>query len=474
MDYISAGKKAWQTRLAKKAALASEANFNQVKAPEVKPTLNAEKSTPATNKYVYDKSSDTYTTYLKSENGLVSISGEIHRAMHKSYSDWAGKEATIQDMAQEFDRSVPWVTEYKNVHGWTHSQGPFTPEEIETKPIETLVTEAIQYKKKDWQSEYERKAAKETKEAADKWNNYERSVLSYIDRVFANKPAYYVDKLSIGQAEEPYALVLPVMDLHYGRGSWRIETGEEYSRSECTKLLKYHTNKVLDRVVKIGAPDKIITCCGSDWLHIDNSQGTTTKGTPQDLDGTPGLILKEGMELAVEHIDMLRQIAPVEIVMAAGNHDEFSSIAILMFIAAWFRDCDDVTVNLSLKPRNHVVYANNLIVFSHGDESKVSDICKLIPHEYRNIWSQVDNTILFTGHRHYEQSTEDNGISTFQVGSLSGADIWHAKKGYVLARKALSGYIIFEGEGYGGQITSSMSNNEKFGFKTNHYSKKRY
>lgn len=465
MDYVSAGKKAWATRMARLGKAVKVEEPEQVESlPKKVETVPVVAKTGA--KYIYDKDSDHYYTFMKLTNRLEQVPGAKHRAMHKAYSDWLGKEATISDIANEWDESVAWVTEYKNIHNWTHNQDIFTKEEVESKPVAVLVDEAIQFKRKEWQNEYQKKSDKETKEAADKWFRYEESTLRYIKDVLKGHEPYSVQRLNIGGAEENYALVLPVMDLHYGKGSWRDETGESYSREECRRLLHFHTSKILNRVVKLGAPDKIITCCGSDWLHIDNSQGTTTKGTPQDMDGTPGLILKEGMELAVEHIDLMRQIAPVEIVMAAGNHDEFSSIAILMYLSAWYRNCEDVEVKLSLKPRNHTTYGNNLIVFSHGDDTKVSDICKLIPHEFRNVWATVDNTALFTGHRHYEQSSEDNGISCYQTSSLSSGDIWHVKKGYVLARKALSGYIIYEQEGPGGQITSAISNNEKFGFKT--------
>ena len=283
---------------------------------------------------------------------------------------------------------------------------------------------------------------------------------------------YTINKLEINEADENYALVLPVMDLHYGKFAIMDETGTSYSRIECRELLHKHTSKLISRFVKLGAPDKIITVIGSDWFHIDNDLSTTTKGTPQDIDGTPGIILKEGMELAVEHIDLMRQIAPVELVLCAGNHDQHSSIALLMFLRAWYRDCEDVLVHTSLKPRNYTSYGNTLLAFSHGDDTKLSDLCKLIPHEAKGLWSSTENAALFTGHRHYEQTSDDSGIVVNQVSSLSGSDRWHSRKGYVLSRRALTGYIIYEQEGPAGQITSAMSNSEKFGFKTSNYKKR--
>ena len=54
------------------------------------------------------------------------------------------------------------------------------------------------------------------------------------------------------------------------------------------------------------SPEKIYLATGSDWFHVDNHQGATTKGTPQDMSGSPAQILLTGCELAREHIDLLR------------------------------------------------------------------------------------------------------------------------------------------------------------------------
>ena len=130
MDYVSAGKKAAITRRLNREKLTSNSQLllRRIKEnePEVKvlpvkdeqvygvEILNQGTGTNTTNKYSYDKVSDTYYTYIKSANSTVAVPGELHRDMHKAYSDWAGKEATVSDMAQKWGKSPAWVTEYKN------------------------------------------------------------------------------------------------------------------------------------------------------------------------------------------------------------------------------------------------------------------------------------------------------------------------------------------------------------------------
>jgi hypothetical protein len=469
-EYISPGKKSWFTKLAKQeAAKNSTSNtlltegINAIPMPVITTSFPQAKNVPL-NKYYYNKDLDIYVTHIKSNPEPLFVTGEKHRWMHKAYSDWSGKEATAAEICAKYDFPQELFLEYKTVHGWSHSQDIFTKEEILDQPVEILVAQAIQHKSKEWQSEYDKKVSKEQKDNAEKWIKYERSTLRYIQEVLKNHKPYNVPRVDLAVADEPFALVLPVQDLHFGKSSSVEQTGQSYSRQRCRELLHTHTNNILSRIVKFGRPEKIVSVVGSDWNHTDNAFGGTTKGTPQDLDGTPGIILKESLELAVEHVDMLRQVAPVELVLSSGNHDEYTSIALLMYLYAWYRDCSDVTVHLSLRPRNYISYGNNLLAFSHGDETKLADICRIIPHEAKDIWATVDNAALFTGHKHYEYSSNDSGIEVFQSSSLSAADLWHAKKGYVLSRQSLTGYIIYEDEGPGGQIRSSVSNVEKFGF----------
>lgn len=58
----------------------------------------------------------------------------------------------------------------------------------------------------------------------------------------------------------------------------------------------------------------------------------TTADTPQDTDGTPLQIMRERYLLAVEHLDMLRQVAPLDVVPIEGNHDRAAAHAMLLFL----------------------------------------------------------------------------------------------------------------------------------------------
>ena len=93
---------------------------------------------------------------------------------------------------------------------------------------------------------------------------------------------------------------------------------------------------------------------------MDNDAGTTTRGTPQDMCASPAEILITGCRLAREHIDLLRQVAPVEIVMMPKPRPA-SSIALMMYLSAACEDCPGVTI-VSPKMRRHS-YGNTLLGF---------------------------------------------------------------------------------------------------------------
>ena len=105
-----------------------------------------------------------------------------------------------------------------------------------------------------------------------------------------------------------------------------------------------------------GQPEKIIVPTGSYWFHIDTDFATTTKGTPQDFAGSPGQIMMSGCEMAREHIEMLRAVAPVQVVFMPGNHYRMSSLALMMYLSAVYEQAEDVEVVINAGTLQYVVW----------------------------------------------------------------------------------------------------------------------
>jgi hypothetical protein len=371
------------------------------------------------------------------------MTGTKFRAMKKAYSDWDGNPATINEICRRFAVPRDQFIELKAIHGWTHEQEPYTREEVMAAEVEDLADDAFQTRRQAIWESFEKKKWHQTKEDAQKWNNLEQNfMLPLQDHLSTLIPAYEPPRLTLKTARNDFAVVTSAGELHYGGSGWLLETGEEFSRDEAARRLEQTRATMLEEVADRGRPEKFFYCIGHDFLTIDTDLGTTTKGTPQETDGTAAQILAEGFDLAVRDIDSLRGAAPVEVVSIPGNHDRLLTVALLKFLEAWYRKDGDVALSFSAKSRAYRDYGDTLLGFAHGDGAlKPKDYMATMAKEAPELWARTIYRAFFTGHLHSEVVRELVGGTHYQMPSLRGKDRWHERQGY-LAEAALASYIV--------------------------------
>jgi predicted phosphodiesterase len=268
-----------------------------------------------------------------------------------------------------------------------------------------------------------------------------------------------VPRLKLKPTSNPYALVVCPTDFHWGKYGWSDEVGETYNFEEARERLFTKTQRLIERISV--APEKIYVGAGSDWFHVDNDFGTTTKGTPQDMCASPAEILITGCQLAREHIDLLRQIAPVEVIMMAGNHDRHSTIALMMYLSAAYENVDDVTIVITPNNRRYITYGDTLLGFTHGDGlSRKQSMAGLMAVEAREQWGLTKHKVWFHGHLHHQRLTENNGCLIVQMPSLAGHDRYHARAGYTTSTAGLAAYLIDRDEGYIGSLFAPVTHED--------------
>ena len=398
------------------------------------------------SRYYYAKDSDTYVTFLSRSKQPLVVPGDVHRSMKQSYSNWDGNPKRVNQICREYSIPRSWFIEYKSIHGWTHDSEPFSDEEMVTRNADDLVSDALQQRRRAVTQKYEVERWKEIQAQANKWMRFEVEVLErLVCTIKENAPDYTVPKIRLARAERKYAVVTCATDFHWGMYSWGKETGEAYNREIAESRLRTTTEDLMSRLP--GQPEEIILAVGSDWFHIDGDIHATTRGTPQDTDGSPAEILVTGCELARDHINLLRQIAPVKVVLMAGNHDRSNALALLLFIAAWFKDTADVEVVHNFNPRVYINYGNTLMGFHHGDGTKTEKLGTCMANEARHQWGITKYHIFFGGHYHHERVREVGGIKHYQMPSLAGTDRFHARKGYVDSVPGLAAYIVDKKKG---------------------------
>lgn len=428
---------------------------NKMELPNPSDFKDIEEDWLMTEPYYHDKQNDRYITSLNS--GLVVVDGNTHRLMRETYSDFMGKGYTVSQMALKFNFPRQWIAEYVRVHEWKHEMDPFTDGDMLARPIDDLIEEVIEKQRMAFMKKAEAKMMTQMKKDAEAFNELDYYLLNEFRNLLANvdhSKRYEPIVLEAAMAE--YVAVISPTDFHWGMYGWQDETGEAYGFEVAKERLVSKTKNLIGRLP--GQPEKIIVPTGSDWFHVDTDAATTTRGTQQDVAGSPGQIVMSGCEMAREHIEMLRAVAPVQVVFMPGNHDRMTSIALMMYLSAVYENAEDVEVVINAGTRQYVVWRENLLGFTHGDSIKPARLPSLMSQEKRKEWGMCENHVWFHGHLHHRSLVEKDGAFVVQLPSLSGTDRYHARHGY-RSRPGLCAHIIDCEQGLVGSLYAPVMEN---------------
>ena len=400
--------------------------------------------------YVYNEQLDKYITFTR--RGRIVLSGAAHREMLKAYSNWDGKPATINEVCRKFGITRATFQEYRKAHGWTHDLEPFTAEELEKRGVDELAEDALQQKREALYQTWNRRDWQETQKDADKWRNLEQSfILPLISRIEISTPTYRPPMLKLRKSGRPFAAVTSSGEIHYGKSGWKGETGEEFDRDIADKRLAEQTSNMLEEIAYRGRPEQFVYIVGNDDLHIDNIHGGTSKGTPQDADGTAARIFDEYLAIQRREIERIRAVAPVRIKLSRGNHNRLLSYAMIRVLEAVYENASDVTVDVTAMTRSYFTYGATLAGVTHGDGAKPKDLMQLMLDEAPALIAANQFRLWYTGHFHDEEVKKLVGGKMYQMPSLSGMDRFHYEHGYK-ATPSLSGYILDKERGPVGSI----------------------
>ena len=398
-----------------------------------------------TDQYIHDKpyyfneKEDEYIIQLVSKPKPMILSGVLWRSIVNAYSNWDGSPLTINQMCRKFAMSRPTMVELLKVMGITHDSSPYTDEVLKKTKEEDLVVDLLRRKEEKILMKTEQREYQKIQKDAYRYRNLKTFAKSI--KLVLQDVQIELEDFNYEENTDGFSVLISPTDFHWGKYASSI-TGDEYNREIARERLFSSTKEVLDRVMLRGNPEKIIVAIGGDGLHIDNQLRTTTRGTPQDCDGTPVELASSYVRLCIEYINMIRAYAPVECFVVAGNHDYYTTAILREAICAWFRTVKNVKIDDEISIRRTFLYGQSLITLMHGDSGSTKDFPSIIAGESAELWGKSKQRFIFTGHLHTERELPTFGnITVYRMPSLAGTDDWHWQKGYK-SRKALIGYIL--------------------------------
>lgn len=239
--------------------------------------------------------------------------------------------------------------------------------------------------------------------------------------------------------------VVNIADLHLGKLCWHGDTGNNYDY----KIARENFYSILADVSRrlYGQPvDEIIFVWANDFFNSDGPEKETTAGTPQDTDVRWQKLYNVGVDMLVNAIDTLAEIAPVKTFYTRSNHDQMTGYYALQYLHAWYRDnARNVNIDISAMPRKYVEYGVTMLGFGHGDKEnatgnkdKASRLASVMPLEAPEMWGRTKYHEFQAHHLHSEQMIQEiNGVIVRRISSPTLNDTYHVDAAFIgQSRKA--------------------------------------
>jgi len=264
-----------------------------------------------------------------------------------------------------------------------------------------------------------------------------------IEKLFANLKTDYKNKINITPKQyekNGNVLVVPIADLHFGLFADFYSTGNSYNLDIAEKIYYYTLNNIIDRV-KNKKFEKVLFIIGNDFINADNIAGTTTKGTPQDNSSSWFDTIVRAENLIVNGIDMLTEIAPVDVQYVMSNHDLHTMFGIMRIMNAWYRKDENVHIDSVPLPRKYYRIGKTLLCLSH--DIKIKKALETITVEAKDQWSESEHIICLLAHLHQAMIYEKQGyLEIRRLPTISGWSRWSNNEQYIQTEKKNETFII--------------------------------
>jgi predicted phosphodiesterase/DNA-binding CsgD family transcriptional regulator len=217
-------------------------------------------------------------------------------------------------------------------------------------------------------------------------------------------------------------------DAHLGMRADATETRE---RDFDSKIASAEILEAIDYLVDAApAAEEAMLINVGDFMHANSHKNTTANLTPLDVDTRIEKVMRIAADTMIHSITrMLEKHSKVSVVMARGNHDSDTAIAVAMILAYRYAKEPRVTI---LEPHGfhtYTTFGKNLIAVTHGDKAPSRRLADVLPR--LSVWSKTSHRYWILGHFHSKLAEQfDNSVVIERFGTLAPSDSWHASKFY--------------------------------------------
>jgi hypothetical protein len=248
------------------------------------------------------------------------------------------------------------------------------------------------------------------------------------------------EPVNIIQYDGYKAVEIVIPDVHTGAFSWQPESGEMYDYA----IIRKKFNDMIGHakaIIEQEHINKLYLCFLGDFLHIDNSAGTTAGGTSVDHDGRFKKMVDVGFEIVLHVLDEFSAVPDVEVHWVEGNHSRDAEYVLFDALPLIYRNRSNFKFNISRTTRTAFLFGKNLVGLIHGDMPQKQKF-NWIQLEYPTWWSESKYREIHEGHTHKEGKEVDvaSGITLRTCMTPKNTDKYEYVNGWL---KTPHGFMAF-------------------------------
>ena len=228
----------------------------------------------------------------------------------------------------------------------------------------------------------------------------------------------------------------PLPDLHVGMHAWGRETGESYD----LKIASTRARQMAADLISQSRPSRQAVILGlGDLFHMNDQRNMTPRsGHILDVDGRWPKVLKAGVRLAMDIVEMAAQKHERVLVrFLPGNHDPDATAALSVALGLHYEGNDRVTFDDDPSLVFYHRFGRVLIGATHGHTMKPDRMAMMLAADRPEDWGATAFKHVYFGHIHHETAIEIGPVRVESFNTIAAKDA-HAHGGGWRSGQALN------------------------------------
>lgn len=238
------------------------------------------------------------------------------------------------------------------------------------------------------------------------------------------KPLPVAKATKIKGLDENKLLESPPVELHFGKLSCKMNTGENYDY----KIASDRFRNIIKETVEYQQQEQcgtLLVSIGGDFFNSDNDNDMTTKGTQQHSDVRGNKMFVEGVKLWVEALRTYRNhFNKIDVQFVPGNHDSNNAFRLFVVLKYALENDEKIHFIEDYKSVQCYTFGDCMIATTHGSKNVNRTIDSIVAEFSREYGSTKFREIHF-GHLHSEMELKERvGIIPRRLSAPTGKDEW--------------------------------------------------